>query len=87
MADDSSKAKTTEYVILRQTADGRWADVGKVAAASAMAAIREAAIKPAAADAQAHAFRDVYIAVPARSFQPVTAAVKREPSVTLKAVK
>lgn len=83
MADEK---KATEYVILRQTADGRWAEVGKVAAPSSMAAIKEAAMKPAAADAQAHAFRDVYIAVPARSFQPVSAAVKREPSVTLKAV-
>lgn len=81
-----TKAKTS-FIVLRQTADGRWAEYATILADSKAAAVKQAVVLPPAEGAQTQAFRDVFVAVPSRSWQPVSGTVKREPSVVLKAVK
>jgi hypothetical protein len=87
MAEDTAKTKTS-FIVLRQTADGRWAEYAVIVADTKAAAVKQAVVKPLnTASEQGHAFRDVFVAVPSRSWQPVNGTVKREPSVVLKAVK
>lgn len=69
MADAASKA--TLYIVLRQTADGRWAEYAKVEATSKPAAVKAAAVKTPPVGVESAAFRDVYVAIPARSWEPV----------------
>lgn len=69
-------AATTAYVILRREPDGTWrADGVQQRARSAQQAVRQTIELRAEADVDA---AGTYVAIPARSFQPVTAKVETQ---------
>lgn len=67
----------TRYTILRSDGPATWAVIDHVDASSSEAAIRKCASVEGTSDS-------TYVAVPARSFQPVQVAVKqRDPIITI----
>lgn len=70
----------TEYAILRQADDGTWEAVGTASARSARSAIRDRV--DGSQQSAAYLGEGTYVAVPARSWQPVT--VKTETKTELK---
>jgi len=67
----------TEYVILKQTGQGDWSDGVTTTARSADQAVRETVSKLAESEQSG-----TYVAIPARSFKPVT--VVKQTVTTLK---
>lgn len=66
----------TEYLIFEKTKDGFWSETGKsVASSSARAAVRSAL-------SGANGSEGTFVAIPARSWQPLTAT--KETKLTLK---
>ena len=64
----------TEYVILLQDEKGHWEDIGRTRSASRKAAVAQAMKSPTGAPP---ANGGTFIAVPARSWQPVKVAVEQ----------
>lgn len=62
----------TEYIILLQNEKG-WEDIGRTSAASAKAAVAQAMKSPTGAPPKDGG---TFVAVPARSWQPVTVQVE-----------
>lgn len=70
----------TEYLVLVKDESGGWVDIGHVSARSARSAIRERV--DGASQSSAYRGEGEYVAVPSRSWQPVT--VKTETKTQLK---
>jgi hypothetical protein len=68
----TDKGKSTQYVVLRRSEPGEphvvWEEAGRASAASAKAAISQVVGETAG----------TYVAVPARSFQPVEVTVEQK---------
>jgi hypothetical protein len=77
--------KSREYVVLRSTdEDATWYVVGVFAASSGDDAVRTAAAREAANEEIDTSGTLRYVAVPARSFQPVELTARVEPKIEFK---
>lgn len=72
---ESRKANPTSYLVLRRTAEGYWNEAGKATASSATAARRQIAEKLDETEV-------TLVAVPTRSWKPVTRKVEQQPKIT-----